>query len=346
MIFDKAPAYWWEDLSDQELLKLPLKSLGLKIKGTQVERALKRLQRELNRRGLKIQPKAWVSTEWFCPDGFAGFAIPFYLFHQRLERLWRRHVGLSEGRTAQEFMMILRHECGHLVDNAYGLRRSPLRRKVFGLSSTPYPRSYEAKPYSKKFVKHLKGSYAQAHPDEDFAETFAVWLGPKTSWRRAYSGWPALAKLEALDQLLSEKRSQRPLPLCKQLVSPLDDLPWTVGGLMRMKQKSWTERSFFERDLNELFSKAPHPAGSPAPLDAAADRFVRKYKEELTREVSQQTGIERYKVQTAMSQILKSCRQRNLMLKFSKRETKAQLTKILTERVPRFVQNGHHRMLM
>ena len=42
--------------------------------------------------------------------------------------------------------------------------------------------------------------YAQKHPDEDWAETFAVWLegGP---WRRRYRDWQvALAKLEYVDR--------------------------------------------------------------------------------------------------------------------------------------------------
>ena len=43
---------------------------------------------------------------------------------------------------------------------------------------------------------HLEQWYAQSHPDEDFAETFAVWLAPDSHWRERYAGWPVLRKLE------------------------------------------------------------------------------------------------------------------------------------------------------
>src|SRR5690606_12925552 len=113
-VYGGAASYKWENLSDEELLRIPLAELGLKIRGTRIEKFMDQLARELARKKLEIKPKAWISTEWFCPDGYAGFAIPFYLFHERLEKLHRKHLGLSEGRTKEEFLKILRHETGHL----------------------------------------------------------------------------------------------------------------------------------------------------------------------------------------------------------------------------------------
>src|SRR5574341_1303894 len=52
-----------------------------------------------------------------------------------------------------------------------------------------------------QFVRHLEGWYAQKHPDEDFAETFAVWLTPGSRWRMRYRNWPAIRKLRYMDRI-------------------------------------------------------------------------------------------------------------------------------------------------
>lgn len=343
LIFGGTPSYRWEKLSDEELLRVPLAELGLKIRGTRIQKLIERLYRELDRKEIEVHPKVWISTEWFCPDGFAGFAIPFYLFHERLEKLHRKHLGLSEGRTQEEFLKILRHETGHLVDNAFGFRKNSLRRQTFGLSSTPYPKTYEVKPYSKSFVRHLKGHYAQAHPDEDWAETFAVWLDPNSQWRKVYQGWPALKKLEVLDILMKTKRGRKPLPLEKSHVSDITDIKWTLGGYLRRQKSVMGERSwgFFEKDLREIFEKPKSSSGhTPALL------FLRTLRENLSRTVSYKTGLERYKVQRALADLLRSCQRHQLVLKYSKKETESAVTRLLTERTSRFVQRGHHRFPM
>jgi hypothetical protein len=57
---------------------------------------------------------------------------------------------------------------------------------------------------------HLDDWYAQAHPDEDFAETFAVWLTPDLDWRARYRGWKAIAKLEYVDELMRSLAGKPP----------------------------------------------------------------------------------------------------------------------------------------
>ncbi len=58
------------------------------------------------------------------------------------------------------------------------------------------PQRYRARPGSRRYVHHLGEWYAQAHPTEDFAETFAVWLKPRSGWRKSYAEWPAFHKLQ------------------------------------------------------------------------------------------------------------------------------------------------------
>ena len=117
----------------------------------------------------------------------------------------------AEGSTEDWCMKLLRHECGHALNYAYKFFEQRGWRKLFGRFETPYYHvTYHAKPYSKRYVIHLEDNYAQAHPDEDFAETFAVWLDPAQDWRIRYRGWPAMKKLEYVDALMSGVAGKAP----------------------------------------------------------------------------------------------------------------------------------------
>jgi hypothetical protein len=206
----RGPRYAWETLSDDQLLSLRFCDLKLSIAGTEVECAIERLYEELATRGIRFRPHCWLSQEWFSPDGIPGIAIPFYLAHQRLARIERRFMREVEGGNRNWLMRILRHEAGHALDSAYRIRRRRTWREVFGPASLPYPDTYRPRPGSRRFVQHLGAWYAQAHPTEDFAETFAVWLKPRSAWRREYQGWPAFAKLEFIDRLAEEIGEEKP----------------------------------------------------------------------------------------------------------------------------------------
>src|SRR5258708_4147028 len=195
----------WADWPDEKLLDLRMSQLGLNIEESVLADRISQLQRELEGRGLAhFKPHFWLSDEWFSPDGVPGVAIPFYLAHPRLERLERAYMLEVEGGTPEWCMRILRHEAGHAIDNAYKLRQRRRRQQVFGPSYKAYPQFYDPKPYSKSFVLHLDSWYAQSHPDEDFAETFAVWMNPESDWRPRYEGWPALKRLEDMDKRRKE----------------------------------------------------------------------------------------------------------------------------------------------
>ena len=129
----------WPDLSDEELLNLRLRDLPLKLEGTVVETRIDQLKRELAARGLNFPLHFYLSDEWFTPDGQASMAVPFYLAHPRLERLEKAQMLAVEGGEHEWCMRILRHEAGHVIDNAYKLRLRKQRRRLFGSSSKPYP---------------------------------------------------------------------------------------------------------------------------------------------------------------------------------------------------------------
>jgi len=117
----------------------------------------------------------------------------------------------AEGSNRPWCMRLLRHETGHAINYAYKLYRRKNWQKVFGKFSKEYEDTYRFRPYSRNFVRHLEDYYAQYHPDEDFAETFAVWLTPGLEWRTEYKGWKALDKLKYVDELMNGIKSKEPL---------------------------------------------------------------------------------------------------------------------------------------
>src|SRR5690606_8754821 len=231
----------WAHWDDEALLSLRFKELGLRVRGSAVAADVERLGRELARRGITFRPHVWLSLSWFSPDGVPGIAVPFYAAHARLCRLERRLIGEAEGGSGLWRMQLLRHEAGHAIDTAFRLRRRSDFRRVFGRASEPYPRTYLARPTSRDYVLHLGAWYAQSHPTEDFAETFAVWLGPKARWRREYAGWPALEKLEYVDALMTELAG-RPAPnRDRSVIAPLAEIDRTLRAHYRAKQARYGE---------------------------------------------------------------------------------------------------------
>ena len=209
-------------LADERLLKLRLKDLKLPLRGTWLSACLRELNAEMAEKGLRrVRAHGWISSEWFSPGNTPGIAFPFYLAHPRLMRLERKMIIDVEGGTHAECMRILRHEAGHVLQHSYALHKQPRWRRLFGRSSIRYPKYYRADPTSRNFVQHLRLWYAQSHPDEDFAETFAVWLTPRSNWRKRYEGWPALKKLQYVDELMAELADRKPVLSRRTEVEPL-----------------------------------------------------------------------------------------------------------------------------
>ena len=196
----------WAALKDEELLALRICDLGVRIEGSELEPRIRQFHDDLAARGVPLRPPCYLGDEWFCPAGSPAIAIPFYLAHPRLKALELRQMLEVEGGAAESCHMLLRHECGHALDHAYRFSSRPDWQSVFGSPEAEYtPETYTPRPYSRGFVRHLPNWYAQAHPDEDFAETFAVWLSaPPEEWRSRYHGWKALEKLEYVHALMQE----------------------------------------------------------------------------------------------------------------------------------------------
>jgi hypothetical protein len=299
----------WTTLPDEELLQLRLKDLKVTVEGTWLEQCLYDLQEELEQKKLRIRPHAWISDEWFSPDTTPGIAIPFYLAHPRLMRLERKFIFEVEGGSLAECRRILRHEAGHVVQHGYQLHRRRKWQELFGRSSLRYPKYYRPNPASKNFVQHLRLWYAQSHPVEDFAETFAVWLRPRSDWRRRYADWPALKKLQYVDELMAEIASERPVLTKRLVVDPLSQLRMTLAEHYEKKQERYTVNAptTYDRDLYRIFSDDPRHRRSPA-----ASTFLRRNRAQLRQMVSKWTGEYQLTLDSVLDGMINRCRELKL----------------------------------
>jgi hypothetical protein len=317
----------WASLPDEQLLKLRLRDLKVTVEGTWLEDCLNNLLDELEQRGIRVRPHAWISSEWFSPDNTPGIAFPFYLAHPRLMALEKKKIIDVEGGTWSECMSILRHEAGHVLQHSYQLQRRRRWQQLFGPSSKRYPSYYRPNPASRHFVQHLRLWYAQSHPDEDFAETFAVWLRPRSNWRTRYAGWPALKKLEYVDELMAEAVAQPPLLRRRERVDPLSSLDETLAEHYRRKQAlyAFATPKTYDRDLLRLFSADPrHFRSQPA------SAFIRHNRARLRQVVARWTGEYQLTLDALLDDMIVRCRELNLRAVGPERKLLMEFTVLLT----------------
>jgi hypothetical protein len=317
----------WASLPDERLLKLRFRDLKLRIEGTWLDRRLRDLFDELDQRGIRIRPHVWLSDEWFTPDDTPGFAIPFYLAHPRLMQLERKKIMEVEGGTRTECLRIMRHEMGHVVQQAYKLHRRRRWQRLFGPSSRHYPSYYRPNPASRKYVQHLRLWYAQAHPAEDFAETFAVWLNPRSGWRKRYEAWPALKKLEYVDELMAEIARERPARMRRFRLDPTSRLSTTLEEHYRRRQAQYGGGTpkIYDRDLRRLFSDNPRHRRA-----LAATTFIRQNRRRIRQVVSKWTGEYQLTLDAVLEDMIARCRELNLRAVGSERKLRLEFTVLLT----------------
>jgi hypothetical protein len=295
----------WEHFPDEKLLQIRIRDLGLSIQGSTLEGLIENLYKELDAKGIDFHPPCYLADEWFCPDGEPIIGIPFFLANQRLKRLEQKMMYEVEGGTEASCMKLLRHETGHALNYAYKFYKKTRWKQLFGSFTSKYSNSYYFQPYSKRFVTHLEGNYAQSHPDEDFAETFAVWLTPNMCWERKYNGWPAIKKLRYVDSLIKKIPGQRPVK------TGHGKPPWsasrmtsTLSAYYERKRKLLGEefKGFYDNTLTELFSKK-----SSTTAQKKASEILRQHRLELVNNISKWTGHRKYDVRQLINKLIYRC---------------------------------------
>ncbi len=282
-----------------QLMQARIKDLRLHLSGTVLERLMAQLYAELDAKGISLRPDCYLSDEWGCPSGVPVIGIPFYLADPNLHSI---EEALGAGAESErDIMMYLRHEAGHCINYAYKLYETEEWRKCFGDYSKPYKDDYKPQPFSRKYVVHISGWYAQKHPDEDFAETFAVFVTPGSDWDKRYKGWGALKKLQYV-QAVVEKLG-RTVPAVTGLEHDLDVDQMEETVLDHYRERNLAEKvdvqlgEHLDQDLRNLFES---PEASPT----RADTLLRAERQSLIAAVTQYSGISRGVVKSVLEHLL------------------------------------------
>lgn len=311
--------------------------MGLRLEDSPTWPLIERLYAELADKGLDFRPPCYVANEWGCPDGLPLIGIPFYLVDPRLHPYEEEHADDLE--DAERIMAGLRHEAGHAINYAYRLYDEPEWTRIFGDFFREYDDDYRPLPFSRRFVRHLPGWYAQKHPDEDFAETFAVWLTPGSAWREKYADWPALAKLEYVEQTMRRIGRQAPVIDPATVVPDPDELSFTVADFYAMRAAADAPPveelgAALDADLREIFR------AEGIGTDAAT--LVWDRRQVIMRSVSDYVGARMYVVKALLDHVV--ARLRALALRAAPgRELDAitGVTALASTLVQNFVTTGH-----
>jgi hypothetical protein len=275
------------------LLNTRVCELRFDFEDTILNRCIQKLYSELAQKKLPFRPRYYFTCggdEWGCPDRVPWIGIPFHLADNRLVRI-EREMGYTSY-DKKDLMFLLRHETGHAINYAYELYDLPGWTEVFGDFYRSYPGNFRFKfnPFSRSYVKSQGEPkyYAQAHPDEDFAETFAVWITPRSNWRYEYRNWPSLKKLEFVDTLMKQLRNRKPNVLSGPLDSPYQSKSYTLieyygEDIDQFKDKAL---GIYDEDLRRIFSG---PTNGHRKTVLAKD-LIRRNRRFLVTTISEWTG--------------------------------------------------------
>jgi hypothetical protein len=330
-VFEKAPR------EVQEILGKPIRELGLKLEGSPLERLVQRLYRELDRKGLKkFRPPCYLTDEWGCPSGEPVIGIPFYLADPRLSYLEKE---INDLENRRQVMMYLRHEAGHALNYAYGLYKTPEWKQIFGPYRRRYRDDYRPVAFSRSYVRHMEGWYAQKHPDEDFAETFAVWLTPGSGWRKRYQGWPALEKLRYVDRIAKQFGDAPPLRPRGRKDITTDDMEETVQDFYQevMNDQPSPGDLPLDSDLHDIFKVGRRRKAGVRP----AVELLREHRHALVDKLTYWTGVQRPLVRRLVEAIETRVEQLGLLADIKKeREYLTEITVYATALAMNYITRG------
>lgn len=297
----------WKKLTDEELLQMRVRDFNLQIQGSSLEPLIEKLYDELASKGITFHPPCYLADEWLCPDREPIIGIPFFLTHPRLRNIEKKIMFEVEGGTEKSCMKLLRHECGHALNYAYQLYKRSRWRELFGPFSAKYSDLYHYQPYSRRFVIHLKDSYAQAHPDEDFAETFAIWLTPNSHWQEKYRNWPVIRKLRYIDNIMKKLRNEA------TVIAAKGTPPWsasrmtsTLAAFYDRKRKALGSsfHGFYDDSLKELFKAKSQISASDT---IKASDLLRLHRRQIIDNVARWTGHRKYDIHQLVGRIVYRC---------------------------------------
>ncbi len=327
----------WAQVSDEKLLEIRICDLKLKIEGTELESRIQHFYKELEDREVSFKPLLYLGDEWFCPEGACTIAIPFYLAHPRLKKLEERMMMEVEGGTESWCMQLLRHEMGHVINHAYLLWKKKQWQKLFGSPSIEYSEYYRVRPYSKRFVQHLDEWYAQSHPEEDFSETFAIWLTPGLDWRHQYKDWKALEKLEYVDRIMKDLAGKPPLVVSPKKIYEASHLRSQLKKYYQRRRRLYAQDlpDFFDSDLKRLFISPPHTSSGER-----ATTFLRRHRKAILNAVSTWTGEPKFTINRLLRSLSDRCSELDLRVGSDREKSGLEITAYLAAMASNYRHTG------
>ena len=328
-------------ISDETLLHTRIRDLPISIRGTWLEECIAKLYEELKEKEIRFSPQCYLADEWLTPDQEPVVGIPFFLAHPALMRLEKQMMLDVEGGTKPWCLKLLRHETGHALNYAYRLFIRKHWQKLFGRFHQDYPDTYRFRPYSRSFVRHLEDYYAQYHPDEDFAETFAVWLDPESDWHNQYKGWKAMDKLNYVDTLMKSLRNKEPLVPRGRKYWQSSRITATLERYYKKKRHSYAEdfHDFHDVNLKRIFSDAPEECAGVM----AAYAVLRKYRKNIINTVSSMTGEKKYILDDLLAALINRCRDLRLVIPDSEPLAMVKITAYVTTLMMNYMYTGRLR---
>jgi len=258
-----------------EILTTPVNRLGLELRRSWIKPRIDRLMAQLRRRGIRLRPRFYLGDDWGCVAQTTNIEVAWYDADPLLHELDTEVRGWAHEPRIVDYL--LRHEVGHAFCYAHKLYRIPRFRAVFDVEGSffdtyPATDNYRPRPWSRDFVNPNRDHYAQKHPDEDFAETFGVWLDPASRWRRTYAKKKgALQKLRFVSDLVAHFGDQPPaVPLDPAVTdSPIEGITRTVAEVLDAPLSRYRRKAtgYVDPLLKKIGHVAPKaPASGRAPL--------------------------------------------------------------------------------
>jgi len=328
-----------------DILNKRICDFDLRIEGGPLDRVIERFRRELNDLGItKLNPSFYLSDEWGVSEGTVAIGIPFYLADERLRQVTKIKSGVVEGKDDEDILRYLRHEMGHVVNYAYRLYERDDWTSVFGPMSRPYTDEYRSVPFSPDYVRHLPGNYAQKHPDDDWSETFAMWMTPGSDWRTRYQDAPvALAKLSYCERVMAEIKDREPSVTAADIDEDVRQIHKTVQEFYDEEEIQGVAlpRSL-DGDLRGIFAPYKGEAGSAdAVRMAKASTLIRRNEDELAGAVYWWTGVDHSLTYALLDHLAGSADEMNLSYPLTHRDqVLVQLAAFITTLAMNYVYKG------
>jgi hypothetical protein len=310
----------------RQLLPVRIRDLGMSIEASPIAELVRRLYTELETKALHhFRPLCYLSDEWGSPSGEPVIGIPFYLGDPRVAHL---EDAINDVEDEREIMKYLRHEAGHAFNHAYELWRTEEWRELFGSTRKPYRDDYPFVPFSRDYVRYIPGWYAQKHPDEDFAETFAVWLDPQSHWQSRYAGWGAIRKLQYLDRIARDVADKPPPKAIGKTDITVAEMEQTIEEFYRewhVDETPMVNDLAMDSDLLDIFPKREDGD------TVSAAELLAQHRRDIVDKVNYWTGVRRTLVRTLVLAIEKRLSELDLVaIRERSRQQMIELTVYIT----------------